>query len=290
MKVSGVCPNCGRATASKGRSECLYCGASLDPVATGVITAPGSGEPVVPLLPLPGSSSNDDPTLRLTPGVGETAPPPRRATAVRPAVPNLYRERAEKMQAEGINPVAEFFRTGAGKFVIWLGSIGLVTASLFYFISSHTPTIDHGVAHPPGWMNQAEKPAVDSAAAQGELQARSAVSRADAASALRAIATSIEKSGARDGQYPDFVSGALIGLETGRNFDNELSLFAGGRISDYRVSHSSDGTTETFVVEAISRETGEKLQMSGTLKIENEDSSGFQEGSPREKRRTRRSR
>ena len=46
VKVSAVCPACGRPASSKGRSVCLYCGAPLTPVATGKVSAAGSGRPI----------------------------------------------------------------------------------------------------------------------------------------------------------------------------------------------------------------------------------------------------
>ncbi len=43
MKVAAICPTCSRPAASKGRAVCLYCGAPLQPVTTGQVSAAQSG-------------------------------------------------------------------------------------------------------------------------------------------------------------------------------------------------------------------------------------------------------
>lgn len=43
MKVAAICPTCSRPASSKGRSVCLYCGAPLQPVVTGQVSAAESG-------------------------------------------------------------------------------------------------------------------------------------------------------------------------------------------------------------------------------------------------------
>ncbi|MBL8111396.1 MAG: hypothetical protein JNK60_00805 [Acidobacteria bacterium] len=43
MKVAAICPTCSRPASTKGRSVCLYCGAPLQPVVTGKVSAAQSG-------------------------------------------------------------------------------------------------------------------------------------------------------------------------------------------------------------------------------------------------------
>lgn len=43
MKVAAICPGCSRPASSKGRTVCLYCGAPLQPVVTGQVSAAQSG-------------------------------------------------------------------------------------------------------------------------------------------------------------------------------------------------------------------------------------------------------
>jgi hypothetical protein len=125
MKVSGVCPNCHRPVVSKGKGECLYCGSPISPVDTGQVVAPGSGQPLAA-----------EQLEKLAPSAPAAPPVPR---ATKNTVPNLYADRAAKMQAEGINPVAEFFRTAAGKALIWLSCIGAAVGGIVYLIDSQRP-------------------------------------------------------------------------------------------------------------------------------------------------------
>jgi hypothetical protein len=83
MKVASICPACGRPASTKGRSECVYCGARLLPVETGTVSAAGSGTPIavspenLKAPPPPGPPSPprlDAPWLR----VSEAEPPARR--------------------------------------------------------------------------------------------------------------------------------------------------------------------------------------------------------------------
>lgn len=261
MKVSGVCPNCGRPTASKGRSECLYCGATVEAVPTGAVTAPGSG------APLPPSAAPPSGAPFAAPG---PASPPRRVTVERArAVPNLYAERAKRMQAEGENPVAEFFRSGTGKVAIWVGSIAVVIWILF-------ATIEHFQPKNTKALLSDAKPAPsepDRKTQEAASQAQAATVKVDAAAALKNVADAIEKVAVRTGHYPDFVPTSLVGLEPGNDFTTQLEYFAGGRISLYRFSIDPATGDETFVLEAVSKATGETLQRTGRLHIQK---SGFE--------------
>ncbi len=254
MKVTGVCPTCGRAASSKGRSECLYCGSPLDPVATGTVSAPSSGVPIAP--PRPAGEPAAEPGAPAT---------PRRATISTPKlVPNLYAEREKKMQAEEATPIADFVSSPIGKFTIWLGSIVLVVGGLVAFINKYT----HGktgaeLVTPPPAADSRPDPKLQQAASQ----AQTATFRADAESAIAAVADAIERSGTAAGHYPDFVSSGLVGLEAGRDFAKELDYFAGGRISSYRMTTDPMTGHETFTVEAVSRQSGETLRRTGTLKV-----------------------
>jgi hypothetical protein len=120
MRVSSVCPSCARPAFSKGRSECIYCGAALQPVVTGKVTATDSGRPVeVPadaLKPVP-------PGAAPSPGfVGE--------------MPAWMRMDVR------VNPVRRFL--GSGWFVFILVAAIVVAAILVI-----ATTIDNH--QPPGW-------------------------------------------------------------------------------------------------------------------------------------------
>lgn len=276
MKVSGICPSCGRPASSKGRAECLYCGAPLDPVATGTVSATGSGRPVAP--------AGGDATMPLAQDGSPAAPKGPRATIVprKPPVPNLYEERARRQQEEGINPIREFVSTGTGKFVLWAGGIGLAIFGLVSLIEHFQPKNAKAMIADANRQAKKEKepdPRLDDAA----KKASAATAQADAHSALKAVAAAIERVGARAGHYPDFVSSSLIGLEPGRDFAPELEFFAGGKVS-YDLSIDPMTKEETFTISAVSKATGETLSASGKLRptptYDSGDSGGFTSSTP----------
>lgn len=283
MKVSAVCPSCGRATASKGRSECLYCGMPLDPVETGKVTAPSSGVPIGPpgekaphagALPASPTPAPAAVTPSASPDVGGEAPssppaPPQRATVSHaPHVPMLYKDRAERMQAETINPVTEFLKTGTGKFVIWLGAILVAIGGIVLFINSQAPKVDLTVPPPPlaGSVPAGGK-SPEAKLRELQAQATAAAAANDASAALRRVAEAIERIGAKKGHYPEFVPSSLVGLDPAYDFASELALFAERRVA-YRLSIDAANSSENFTLRAVSAATGEVLTQSGTLRVD----------------------
>jgi hypothetical protein len=188
-----------------------------------------------------------------------------RATIVpdRPGVPNLYAARAERMQAEGANPIREFLGSSAGKTLLWLGLIVVPILMIVAVINRYQPS---NTAELLGKGQPEKKGEVDARMKEAAERAQKGTAALDAGVALDAVAKAIEVAGAKTGHYPDFVSGSLVGLEPGRDFAAELALFAGDRISRYQLTIDPMTKDEHFVVEAVSRATGETIVREGRRK------------------------
>lgn len=115
MKVASVCPACGRPASTKGRSECLYCGARLLPVETGTVRAAGSGAPI----------EVEESRLKVPPPVERPAPPRLDAPWLR--------------VSETQGPVELFFRSPRVRFVLVVSFILLAILGLGRFIESRQP-------------------------------------------------------------------------------------------------------------------------------------------------------
>ncbi len=117
MKVRAVCSACGRPASSPGRSECLYCGAPLAAVATGTVSAAGSGKPVTVA-----------PENLKSPAT--TAPPSSAAPAGKPA---WMRYEAEE------RPVARFFENGWVRFFLVVAFVLAGILAIANLIDDHRP-------------------------------------------------------------------------------------------------------------------------------------------------------
>jgi len=115
MKVASVCPACGRPASTKGRSECLYCGARLLPVETGVVKAAGSGSPI----------AVDKEQLKVPPPVERPAPPRLDAPWLR--------------QTDPVSPALLFFRSGWTRFLLIGALLLLAILGLGKLIEDHQP-------------------------------------------------------------------------------------------------------------------------------------------------------
>ena len=239
MKVSGVCPNCHRPVSSKAKGVCLYCGSAIAAVDTGQVSAAGSGAPL-----------STEQVEKLAPA----APPP----VPRPSknVPNLYADRAARMQAEEINPIAEFFRSGAGKFTIWAGSILLVIGGIVWFIDDQRPkNVDlstpkeslSDIAKGKKWAGNAPPPEAPPAAAPAPAAAPIKVFE-DENTALGFIADQILASVPRGMAFPDTLPAFVSAPAPGSDLERATAFF------DLSTMHYSRTLSQDFQYEGFNLE------------------------------------